>query len=124
MSHDTTHAERAHGGPKIYTLVLVALLILTFITVGASYVKLGSGMANVILALGIATVKGSLVGLFFMHLRYDKPLNALVLLVSLFMLGLFLLSCYTDFQTRDPLEPTRLKAPVAAPAPAAAHGAH
>ena len=39
----------------------------------ASTIDLGSGMTNVIIAMLIASIKGSLVALFFMHLRWDKP---------------------------------------------------
>ena len=56
-----------HGGAAIYVSTLVALLILTAITVGASYIDFGSG--NVVIALIIATIKATIVALFFMHLR-------------------------------------------------------
>jgi len=64
----TTDHGHIHGGPKIYGAVLAALLFLTVLTVGASYIHFGSGMANVIIALVIASLKASLVALFFMHL--------------------------------------------------------
>ncbi|MCG8637384.1 MAG: cytochrome C oxidase subunit IV family protein [Desulfobacterales bacterium] len=50
-------------------LVLMALLVLTGVTVGASYVDLGR--FNVWMALGIASVKGSLVLLVFMHMIFE-----------------------------------------------------
>ena len=34
--------------------------------------------------------------LFFMHLRWDKPMNAIIFCSTLFFLGLFLIGCYTD----------------------------
>ena len=49
--------------------VILALLILTGITVAVSYVNLG--FYNVPIALFIASTKSSLVLLFFMHLKYD-----------------------------------------------------
>ncbi len=49
--------------------VLLALLILTGITVGVSYIDMG--IFNVPVALGIACFKVSLVLLFFMHLKYE-----------------------------------------------------
>ena len=39
------------------------------------------------IAVGIATVKASLVALYFMHLRYDQPFYAIVLLTALLFLG-------------------------------------
>ena len=81
------HAHHGHGGPKLYALVLTGLLILTAITVGASTINFGSNMANVIISLVIASVKASLVALFFMHLRWDK-----VFCTILFFIGLILAS--------------------------------
>lgn len=50
-------------------LVLLALVLLTGVTVGVSYLDLG--FFNVPVALGIACLKVSLVLLFFMHLKYE-----------------------------------------------------
>jgi cytochrome c oxidase subunit 4 len=72
-------------------------------------------MINVVVALGIATLKASLVALFFMHLRYDRPLNGIIFVSSLVFLGIFLITCYTEQQSRDPLEPNNLKVVVPAP---------
>jgi cytochrome c oxidase subunit 4 len=55
---------------KIYRNVLVALAILTVVTVGASRIDMGGG--NIPVGLLIAVVKASLVVLFFMHLKYEK----------------------------------------------------
>jgi len=54
---------------KTLGLVLAALLLLTGVTVGVSYFDMG--IFNVVLALGIASTKVSLVLLFFMHLKYE-----------------------------------------------------
>ncbi len=70
--------------------VFVALLVLTVVTVLASYLDLGGRSTNIFVAVLIATVKATLVALFFMHLRWDKPFNAIVLVGSLGMVGLFL----------------------------------
>ena len=91
---------------------LAALLVLTVITVLASTVDWGGGMTNVIIAMIIASIKGSLVALFFMHLRWDKPMTSIIFCSTLFFLGLFLIGCYTDQTARPMLEPTNLKAPL------------
>lgn len=115
MSSHESHAHAAHhddhdkNAVKVYGGVLAALLILTAITVWASTIHFGSGMVNVVVALGIATIKASLVGLFFMHLIHDRPMNSIIMVGSFVFLGIFLISCYTDFATRDPLLPTNLK---------------
>ena len=99
MSHDVsaaanTHADDEHHGVghvvplKILVLVFVSLLVLTYITVAARMIDMGG--LNVWIALGIATIKGALVVLYFMHLRYDSPFNAIVFLTAIAFLFLFL----------------------------------
>jgi len=119
-THTSTHDNHDANAPKIYAAVLGALLILTFITVGASKIQFGSGMVNVVIALTIATVKASLVGLFFMHLIHDKAMNAIILVSSFIFLGVFIGFCYTDQSTRDDLKPVglKVKVPAVAGAPA------
>src|SRR3954454_25189199 len=109
---DAHHPEsHVHGGPKMYGAVLGGLLVLTIITMAASTIDWGSAMTNVIIAMLIASIKASLVALFFMHLRWDKPMNAIIFCCSLFFLGLFLIGCYTDTVSRPASEPTNLKVP-------------
>jgi cytochrome c oxidase subunit IV len=109
QAHD--HEPHVHGGPKLYGAILGALLFLTVVTVGASTINFGSSMANVIIAMLIASLKASLVALFFMHLRWDRPMSAIIFCSTLFFLGLFLIGCYTDNISRPMLEPTNLKVP-------------
>jgi cytochrome c oxidase subunit 4 len=118
MTTHTEHALDPKAEAKTYTLTLALLLILTAITVGASYIQFGS--LNVVIALGIATIKASLVALFFMHLRHDKPVNAVIACAGFLFLGLFLLFTFLDVDTRDPLQPVNLKAPAPATAAPAA----
>ena len=68
--------------PGVLLATGVALLILTAITVYAAQVDLGR--LNIVVALGIASIKASLVGLFFMHLKYDDRFNSVVLVSALF----------------------------------------
>jgi cytochrome c oxidase subunit 4 len=102
---ETTHPVT---GPKTYGAVLGALLVLTAITVGASYIDFGS--MNTVMALVIATVKASLVALFFMHLRHDK-FNAVIFCGGLLFLGVFLIWTLFDVSYRVPVYPTNMKTP-------------
>jgi len=61
----------AEDHSKTYLNVLAALAVGTLLTVGASFVHLGH-WGNIILGLAIATVKASLVVMFFMHLKYEQ----------------------------------------------------
>jgi cytochrome c oxidase subunit IV len=116
------HAEaHGHGGTALYTKTLIALLILTVLTVVAAGIDFGSG--NVVIALTIATIKASLVALFFMHLRYDKPVNAIIAMAGFLFLGIFLMFCLLDAESRVNLLPANVHetvvplAPGTAPAP-------
>jgi cytochrome c oxidase subunit 4 len=111
----STHTETIHAhdgeagvahGSAVYIKTLVSLLILTGITIGASYINLGSG--NVVVALLIATVKASLVVLFFMHLRWDKPVYGIVAMAGFLFLGIFLMFCLMDQDTRNYYLPQNL----------------
>ena len=81
-----------------YFLVFGALLILSALTVGVSYIHFGVALA-VTIALVIATVKGSLVASYFMHLSHEKKLIYVVLVFTVFffisMMAL-ILSAYHD----------------------------
>ena len=68
--------------------VFAALIILTALTVFQSKFDLGN--LEVWLSLFIATVKASLVILFFMHMIHDKPLNVIVFMGSFIFVALFL----------------------------------
>ena len=68
--------------------VFFALLVLTGVTVYQSTFDLGN--MEIWLSLSIATIKAGLVIAFFMHLVWDKPLNAIIILGSLIFVALFL----------------------------------
>ena len=73
---------------KLLSIVWVALMIGTWLTVSASNIDLG--FLNIWVGLAIATGKAVLVGLYYMHLRWDKPFNAFVFLGAFFFLLLFI----------------------------------
>jgi cytochrome c oxidase subunit 4 len=72
----------------------LALLVLTAVTVWSAGIRLGE--FNIYVALAIAVVKASLVGLFFMHLRWDRPFNSVVFIGSIALVALFLGLAMTD----------------------------
>lgn len=76
---------------RVYILVFVALAALTVVTVAVSYLHL-SFVAAIGLALLVATIKGSLVAGFFMHLISERKLVYWILtLTAIFFLALMLL---------------------------------
>jgi cytochrome c oxidase subunit 4 len=82
----------------MFTNVLLALLVLTAITVGTSRIDFGS--ANMLIAMFIASVKASLVILFFMHVKWDTAINKLVFLSSFIFLSLLFIFTLADQATR------------------------
>lgn len=99
--HIPNQESRGHISPtRTYVYVGVTLLILTVITVLASYVNFGSLVINIIIALVIATIKASLVLLYFMHLKYENiliwsfgvfyPIILFILLLGLTSIDVFL----------------------------------
>jgi cytochrome c oxidase subunit 4 len=63
--------EKKHIVPyRVYLFVLVALVILTFLSIGITGIELGK--YTVAGALVFAVVKSFLVLTYFMHLKYDK----------------------------------------------------
>lgn len=99
-AHGSNHAH-GHVGHIVPTWllagVLILLLVLTGITVGLSGVHMGR--FNIFVAMLIATVKGSLVVLYFMHLRWDRPFNAMIFIVSLLFVALFIVFSLIDTST-------------------------
>jgi cytochrome c oxidase subunit 4 len=75
------HAADIDRHVKIYITVFVTLMVLTLVTVGISYLHLSVPVA-VAVALLVATIKGSLVACYFMHLISEKKLIYAVLLVT------------------------------------------
>ncbi len=98
-SHDE-HGGVGHVMPmKVLVGVFASLLVLTVVTVAVTYVDLGS--LNLLVAMGVAAVKGTLVVLYFMHLRYDRPFNAVVFVSALLFLTLFI--TFTLLDTKQSL---------------------
>ncbi len=87
---ELTHAEDIKKHVRVYITVFVTLLALTIITVTISYFNL-SVVPAIIAALIIASVKGSLVASYFMHLISEKKIiyAALSLTVVFFLVLIF-----------------------------------
>lgn len=95
------HASHDHGpGPfKIYVQVLVALLILTVITVFAGQMHINH-IWHILIAMFIATVKAVLVASYFMHLQHEDKLYRVILVGAVFFVIVMFTFCMTDIATR------------------------
>ena len=92
-------AHSTSSSLKTYFAIWIALLIGTALTVYASGIDLGP--FNAAVALTIATIKATLVGLFFMHIKgASEKLTKMVVIGALFFLLLLLGLSMADFATR------------------------
>ena len=94
MTSDHTAAD-IDRHVRVYITVFVALMALTLITVAISYLHLPLPIA-ITVALLVATVKGSLVACYFMHLISEKKLiYAVLALTAVFFVALLALPVVT-----------------------------
>ena len=84
--------------PSTYLAIILILLSLTGTTVWAAFVNLGR--FNIVVALVIATLKATLVVLFFMHAKYSPKRTKLIILAGIFWLALLLFMTLSDYITR------------------------
>ena len=82
--------------------VFLALIALTLLTVGVSNIHLGK--ANLVVAIVIASMKASLVLLFFMHLRYDNRFHGMIVIVSVLFIGVFFAYTLNDTDRRGEVD--------------------
>ena len=85
---------------RIYFVIFLVLLVGTALTVWAGFQDF-PGPLNVIIALTIASVKATLVLLYFMHLRYSARLTWVIFLSALFWMGLLFALTFSDYWTRQ-----------------------
>jgi cytochrome c oxidase subunit 4 len=92
--------HRQHVIPtSIYVGIWAVRMVFTGVTVFASFLELGDW--NIVLALTIATIKATLVVLFFMHLYYSSKLTKVTMIAAIFFLFLLLALSMTDYLTRS-----------------------
>ena len=102
--HDEPHITPL----SIYLGVWGALVVLTAFTVIVSRFDFGS--ANTIVAMIVATIKATLVALFFMHLLYDNKLNLVILMASFLFVAVFFTPTLIDLATRGMIDPIKTRA--------------
>ncbi|MBT3302140.1 MAG: cytochrome-c oxidase [Bacteroidetes bacterium] len=78
--------------------VWVALLILTVITVSAVLVDLKNFI--VFAALFIATIKATIVAVYFMHLKFESKIISIMLILTMVVFITFILLTFVDYSYR------------------------
>jgi cytochrome c oxidase subunit 4 len=108
MGHSHGHSGEHHGDAghvvpvSTFLKVLIALLILTVITVLAAQVDLGKW--NIVGALVIASMKASLVILIFMHGKYENKILWTYILIPFILLAIMIGGIFTDNPFRDKIK--------------------
>jgi len=90
MSHGEMTVEEVKKHVKKYYIVFGALLCLTIVTVGISYLHPPS-LHAIILAMIVASMKGGLVAAYFMHLIDEKKIIYSMLWLTLVLFGFCML---------------------------------
>lgn len=127
QTHDDAHAadghghgghDAHHGGPdhvphvtplSTYFAVFGTLVVLTIITVAVS--RYDFGAANLFIAMLVATIKGTVVAAYFMHLKGDEKMNTVLLCSAFVFLAIFIGLTGIDVLRRgqaDPMEAKRI----------------
>ena len=91
--------EKHHIVPyRTFLLVLVALITFTFISIGATSYNLGP--LTVVTALVLATLKTILVLIYFMHLKFDVRMFAILVFAVLVLIGVVIFITFLDYLYR------------------------
>jgi cytochrome c oxidase subunit IV len=100
MSH---HEE--HETP--YGLIFGALIVLTVVTVGVAYIDMGN--FNIVVAMLVASVKATLVAVFFMHLKFENWITRFYAIVPIILLAIMIGGVFLDNPYRvDPRSPVAI----------------
>ncbi len=97
---DNSHHEEHISSYAEHFGTWVALIMLTFMTVFVSVFGSGLQTLTVAMALLIASVKATVVGLYFMHLKYDKKMYRFMMIVVMALFTFFLFMVILDYLTR------------------------
>ncbi len=97
MSDQAQHGTHSIG---FYIAIGATLIVLTGVTAGVAFINLGP--FNPVVALLIATIKATLVILFFMHVKgATEKLTAAVVVSGFFFLLILLALSLADYLTRS-----------------------
>jgi len=97
MSDNAAHTSHSQG---FYIAIGIGLLIGTVTTVAAAFVNLGP--FNPIIALTIASIKATVVMLFFMHVKgASEKLTGAIVVSGFFFLAILISLSLADYLTRS-----------------------
>lgn len=95
MSHD----DHKHiVGYKTYFIILLGLLLLTAISVLVTTIELGA--LTVFTAMLLASIKTTLVLIYFMHLKFDNALYKIMVVMVLVVFAAVMIITFLDYNYR------------------------
>jgi cytochrome c oxidase subunit 4 len=86
------------GSLKTYYLIFAVLIVLALATTAIAFVDLGP--LNPVIAFVIATVKATLVVLYFMHVKFERRLTLVFAMAGFCWLAIFIVLTFGDYLTR------------------------
>jgi cytochrome c oxidase subunit IV len=95
--------ETHHIGLTTYLIIFAILMVLLVVTVGAAFVNFGHHVLNIVIAMGVAVVKTTVVVMYFMHVKYSSRLTQVFVVSGVFWLGILFVLLFGDYQTREAL---------------------
>ena len=99
-SEDKSLQQSHHSHLPLLASVFGTLMILTLLTVMASQINFGSDSLNILVAMGIASIKSWVVIYYFMHLKWETKLVKMYAFLSIPFLILMLFSDIADVAER------------------------
>jgi cytochrome c oxidase subunit IV len=90
--------EHARVPESLYVRIWAILLGLTVLTVSVSYLDMQN--VRVMTAMMIATVKATLVVLYFMHIRFEPRWFGILILVVLATYAVLIVLTFSDYSFR------------------------
>lgn|SRR5579883_1859609 len=85
---------------KTYVAILVALTVLTVLTVAISFLPLAGGW-HVAAGMAVGAIKATLVVLFFMHAMHSPRITWCVIVIAIFFILILFSLTLADFTTRS-----------------------
>lgn len=105
MGHNNEHELGHVVEPIVFKKILIALLCLTIVTVivapSVGFKAFDFGSLNIVIALFIASVKATLVMLWFMHLKYENKVTIMYVIFPIVLLFCMLAGIFIDNPYRD-----------------------
>ena len=83
---------------RTYVVILLVLVSFTFLSILVTRYELGP--LAVTAALLFASLKCTLVFLYFMHLKFDEPIYGIMVSIVLFLLLIIIVGTFMDYSFR------------------------